>query len=186
MSKKTLPEILHSQWVSHSRLFHVEELKLRFSNGVERIYERLNPNYERAVMVVPFIDDETVMLIREYGAGVGKYYLSLPKGAMHPGETIEEAANRELQEEAGYAAHRISFLKQLALSPSYMGNRMNILVAHDLYPATLDGDEPEPLEHLPTPISELPAMMFNDEFMESYAVAAIYLALHKLDLYPKP
>ena len=39
MSDHRKPEILAARWVSHSRLFHVEELRLRFGNGVERTYE---------------------------------------------------------------------------------------------------------------------------------------------------
>ena len=52
MSEHPKPEILNARWVAHSRLFHVEEQRLRFSNGVERTYERLNPGFHGAVMVV--------------------------------------------------------------------------------------------------------------------------------------
>ena len=95
MSDHPGPEILAARWVSHSRLFHVEELRLRFGNGVERTYERLNPGFHGAVMVVPVRDDGRLLLVREYGAGVGDYYLSFPKGAVHAEESMLDAANRE-------------------------------------------------------------------------------------------
>jgi len=82
MSAPKKPEVLASRWASHSRLFHVEEQRLRFSNGVERTYERLNPGFHGAVMVVAVDDEGRMLLVREYGAGIGEYYLSFPKGAL--------------------------------------------------------------------------------------------------------
>ncbi len=66
MRKK--PETLHREIVARSRLFRVEALDLRFSNGVEVKYERLTSSTSGAVIVVPMLDDDTVLLIREYSA----------------------------------------------------------------------------------------------------------------------
>ena len=62
MSQHQKPAIVQSRWLTHSRLFHVEEQQLRFSNGVERTYERLNPGFHGAVMVVAVADATTVGL----------------------------------------------------------------------------------------------------------------------------
>ena len=97
MDKK--PQILHRSLVAESRLFRIESLDLRFSNGVERTYERLVPGGGGAVMVVALLDDDTVALIREYGGGIEDYTLTLPKGAVDMGESLRDASNRELQEE---------------------------------------------------------------------------------------
>ena len=132
MSEQRKPQVLAARWVSHSRLFHVEEQRLRVSNGVERTYERLNPGFHGAVMVVPVRADGRLLLVREYGAGVGDYYLSFPKGAVDTEESVLDAANRELMEEVGFGAHRLELLTELTLSPSYMGNRMSVVLARDL------------------------------------------------------
>ncbi|MDI8954301.1 hypothetical protein MJO10_30055, partial [Salmonella enterica subsp. enterica serovar Anatum] len=39
----------------------------------------------------------------------------------------------------------LTFLKKLSMAPSYFSSKMNIVVAEDLYPESLEGDEPEPL-----------------------------------------
>jgi ADP-ribose diphosphatase len=174
------PRVVASQWLTHSRLFHVEQLDLEFSNGARRTFERLNPGHNRSVMVVPVLGDDTLVLVREYGAGLGHYYLSFPKGAMDVDETLLETANRELKEEAGYGAHQLELLTELALSPSYMGNRMNIVLARDLYPCRLAGDEPEPIEVLQVPAADFDRVLAGGEFCESYAVAAWFLAKQKL------
>ena len=99
MHKK--PQILQRHLVAQSRLFRVESLELRFSNGVERTYERLMPGGSGAVMLVALLDNDTIALIREYGGGIEDYTLTLPKGAIDLGESLREACNRELQEEIG-------------------------------------------------------------------------------------
>ena len=74
------PEILDTRLVAKSRLFGIEEMHLRFSNGEERTYERLRTPPIAGVMCVPMLDRDTVVLIREYGAGVEDYQITLPKG----------------------------------------------------------------------------------------------------------
>lgn len=174
MSQK--PQILDRHIVSQSRLFTVEALELRFSNGVERTYERLVPGGSGAVMMVPINANGEVLLIREYGAGVEDYTLTLPKGAVDLGEQIEEAANRELQEEIHYGAKTFHYLKKLSLSPSYMKSGIDVFIALDLYEASLPGDEPEPLEVVSWPLTDIDALVLRDDVTEGRAIAALYMA----------
>ncbi|MGH8492761.1 MAG: ADP compounds hydrolase NudE [Moraxellaceae bacterium] len=170
-----LPEILKKSVVAKSRFFTVEELQMRFSNGVERSYERLRTPAHQAVMVVALQDDDTVLMIREYGAGLEDYTLGLPKGALEADETLEQGANRELQEETGYGARRLMVLKELTLSPSYMSSRLSVVLAEDLYASRLEGDEPEPIEVLPMKLSELEGWVWREELSEARSIAALYM-----------
>lgn len=170
------PEILETRLVARSRLFGIEEMKIRFSNGAERTYERLRTPPIAAVMMVPLLDDDTVVLIREYGAGLEEYQLTLPKGALDDGEDWREAADRELREEAGYGARRLTMLKRMTLSPGYMGHQIRAVLAEDLFPATLPGDEPEPLEVLAWKLSDLDALIEREDMTEARVIAALYMA----------
>lgn len=174
MSEK--PKILHQSIVSKSRLFTVESVDFKFSNGVERTYERLISGGAGAVMMVAMLDDEHVALIREFAGGLEEYTLTLPKGAVDLGETLEHAANRELQEEIGFAARKITFLKRLSLSPSYIKGYIDVFLAEDLYPSVLEGDEPEPLELVKWPLENLHELVMREDVNEGRAVASLYLA----------
>lgn len=173
MSK--LPEILKKELVTRSRLFGVEELHLRFSNGVERVYERLRTPPIQAVLVVPMLDADTVLMIREYGAGTEAYELGLPKGALDAGETLEQGACRELMEEVGYGARELTVLKELTLSPSYMGHRLTVLLAENLFAERREGDEPEPIEVVPMKLSELEQWVWREDLTEARSIAALYM-----------
>lgn len=172
----TKPSILKSRISAASRLFRVEELQLRFSNGVERTYERLCSGGSGAVLIVPMLDDDTVILVREYGVGVEDYQLALPKGHVERGENLLDAANRELKEEVGYGARQLILLKEMTQSPNYMQHTTHVILARELYPETLPGDEPEPLQTEQFTLSQLPELTAREDFTEARSIAALYLA----------
>ncbi len=170
------PEILDTHLIARSRLFGIEEVHLRFSNGTECQFERLRTPPIAGVMCVPLLDEDTVILIREYGAGTEEYHLTLPKGGYEHGEDWREAANRELQEEAGYAAAQLHHLKDMTLSPGYMGHQIRAVIAEELYESSLPGDEPEPLEVLTWSLSNLENLVARDDVSEARVIAALYMA----------
>jgi ADP-ribose diphosphatase len=159
-----------------SRMFAVEQLELEFSNGVRRTYHRMKTHGLGAVIIVPMLDDETVLLAREYAAGLHHYEIGLPKGRLEKGESIIEAAERELKEEIGYGAGRLQELTRLSLAPGYMTHQTHIVLARDLYPEKLEGDEPEPLEVFRWPIADLRPLTLRDDCTEGRSIAALYIA----------
>ena len=154
---------------------HVEELDLEFSNGERRRYHRLRSQGHGAVVVVPMQDEDTVLLVREYAAGVHRYELGLVKGRIDAGETPEQAANRELMEEAGYGARDVRVLRNLTLAPTYMSHQTHVVLARDLYPQRLPGDEPEALELVPWKLADLGQLILREEFSEGRSIAALFL-----------
>lgn len=171
------PTLLSKKLLSQTRLFRIESMELLFSNGQRRHYERLargNPD-GGAVLIVPLLDSDTVLLIREYSAGVDRYELGLPKGKIDTGETILEAANRELQEEAGYGARQLQHLTSLSIAPAYLEHMTDIVIAQDLYAYKLPGDEPEELEVVPWRMDRLFDLLAGGECTEARSIAALYL-----------
>ena len=176
----TKPKILESKIITESRLFKIEGIHLRFSNGEERHFERIHGWAHGSVMIVPMLDDSTILLIREYGAGVHDYYLGFPKGIIDEGETPNEAANRELKEEVGYGAKTFTSLKSMTASPGYMARSMNLILAEDLYEEKLEGDEPEPIDVLEWRFDALDELMARDDFCEARSIAAVLLVREML------
>ncbi|MGI2066883.1 ADP compounds hydrolase NudE [Shewanella sp. MF08487] len=173
--RQNKPEILHTEIVARSRLFQIEQVHLKFSNGVERQYERMKGGSRGAVMIVP-IHQGQMLLAREYAAGTDNYELGFPKGLIDPGESPIEAANRELQEEIGFGANKLTLLKELSLAPGYFSSKMQIFLAEDLYESRLEGDEPEPIDVVPWALADWEALLDDVDFSESRSVSALFLA----------
>jgi ADP-ribose diphosphatase len=171
------PPIIHSTTETRdSKFLRVEVLDLEFSNGERRTYERLKGSGLGAVVIVPLRDEDTVLLVREYGAGIDRYELGLPKGRLDRDETVEQGANRELKEEIGYGARDIHILTTLSLSPAYMTSMTHVVMARDLYPERLLGDEPEELEVVEWKLSRLHELLAHPEVTEGRSIAALFIA----------
>lgn len=172
---KTLPIINARKIVAKSRFFAVEQVDLTFSNGQTREFERMAGTGRGAVMIVAMPDPAHLLLVREYGAGTHKYELGFPKGLIDPGETPDEAANRELKEEAGFGARHMSTIMQVSMAPTFFNAKMHIVFAQDLYPESLEGDEPEPLDVVKWPIAKIDELLAREDFSEARSVAALLL-----------
>ena len=156
--------------------YRMERLDLEFSNGERRQFERLRGRGHGAVAVVPLLDADTVLLVREYAAGLHRYELGLVKGRIDAGETPLQAADRELKEEAGYGARRLEIVRSLSLAPVYMSHATHLVLARELYPQRLPGDEPEELEVVPWKLDALGELILREDFSEGRTIAALFIA----------
>lgn len=178
--RQKLPTILAENIAAKSQIFTVQSQQLQFANGVEVTYERLLGSSSGAVLIIPMLDDETFLLIREYGAGVGRYELGFPKGKIDPGETWKEASIREAQEEICYKPEKVELLDSVSLAAGYMTHKTHIVLATHLTPSNACGDEPEPLEVIEWKLDDWQALVAHPEFSEGRAYAALLLVLKHL------
>src|SRR5436190_16139506 len=108
------------------------------------------------VLVVPLTRQEEVILTTEPSAAFGGSTLVLPGGMAERGETHEQAALRELQEEIGYTAVRLDFLNEVRPFSKYIALQSFIYLARELVPSKLQGDEDYPI-----PIAQVPLKDFE-------------------------
>lgn len=169
------PRIIKSTTLAKTRMFHVEQVELEFENGAIVQYERLKGSGVGAVLVVPMLDNDTVLMIREYAGGVHRYELALPKGRIEQGEDMLEAANREMMEEVGYGANNLRHITTLTVAPGYLSHTTHVILAQDLYERRHAGDEPEEIEVVPWRLSRINELMGIDECTEARSIAALFL-----------
>lgn len=170
------PEIKRVTNLASSRLFTIQQLDIQFSNGAQVQFERVKANAGRAVMVAAITANKEIILVREYAAGTERYELQLPKGIIEPGEGSIQAANRELAEETGYAGRACKLLQTLRVSPGYFQHETDLVLITDLYEQQLQtGDEPEPLQLVLHPLSDIDSLLARNDFSESRSVAGLLL-----------
>ncbi len=168
------PRILQRKTHSQSRLFTIEQVDLEFSNGEQRQYERIIAPGAGAVLIIPVLDDEHVIMIREYSVGTDRYELVFPKGKIDIGEDILDAANRECMEEVGYRAQQLTPFGEMTIAPGYLGFITHCVLAEQLTPETLEGDEPEELEQVVCNIHQIDELIQQQTLSEARSIAALY------------
>jgi ADP-ribose pyrophosphatase len=94
------------------------------------------------VNVLPITADGNVVLIRQYRFGSVGETLEIPGGLIDPGETPLVAAGRELREETGYRADRITALGSVSPNPAFMRNRLYCFVAEGCVPDGQQDQDP--------------------------------------------
>ncbi len=96
-----------------------------------------------AAAVVPFLDADRILMIRQYRHATGGELLEIPAGKLDAGEAPEACAVRELEEETGYRAGRIEKLGAIWTSPGFTDEIIHLFAAYDLEPTAqrLEPDE---------------------------------------------
>ncbi len=178
MRKK--PTITKISTTTQSRIFRVEKVSLSYANGEQRQHERLNSDNNGIVVIMP-IDEQFLYMVYEYAIGFDRYELGLVKGSIDDGETADQAANRELQEEIGYGAREISFMREVTTRPHYSTAKSSLFIAKDLYPKRLVGDEPEPLELVKWPLNNLEALFNHPDVTEARTLCALSYLIRSIE-----
>ena len=130
-----------------------------------------------AVGVLPFLDDDTVVLVGQYRYVFREFSWEMPTGGAHPGESPEAAAQRELAEEAGFEAADLVKLCDFHTSKSIVEEVAHIYLARGLRPARGQADATEFLEVRTFPFVEVLQMVQRSEIKDSMTVVAILHAV---------
>jgi ADP-ribose diphosphatase len=169
-----MPTIKNKSTIITTKLFKINKLDIEFDNQAIREYEVISGTGSGAVMIIPILGDN-FLFIREYAAAINNYSLTFPKGKIDDGESILVAANRELQEEIGYKANKIRQIFSLNLAPGYMDHKTYIILAENLVPSKLNGDEPEDLEVIKYNKNNLSNLLLESNNIDSRALASLYI-----------
>lgn len=157
--------------------FDFEQLTVRRANGSE--FRREFVRHPGAVVIVPIIQggaEPSIAFVRNARWAVGKYLLELPAGTLEAGEAPEACARRELIEETGYEASRMTPLVSFYTSPGLSDERMWAFVATDLRHVgqKLEADEDLSVELVP--ISRVMGLIDSGELADGKSLASLLLA----------
>lgn len=145
-----------------------------FPNGHESTYSVFELG--RCAGVLPILDDGRVLLVRQYRYIGDNFPWEMPTGNIGPGEAPEQAANRELAEEAGYHAAHLEPLGWFHTSKGHCDEVAHLFIGHDLHPAEAAPDETEEIERRLFPFTEVLAMVQDGRIVDSMTIIAILRA----------
>lgn len=111
-----------------------------------------------SVVVLPILNDGRLVLIRNYRCTLDRTLLELPAGTLAAGERPAAAADRELLEETGFRAGRLSELLAFYPAPGISDERMWLYLAEDLRPGATRLEADEEIRVEPTTLAEALSM----------------------------
>jgi ADP-ribose pyrophosphatase len=158
---------------------HVRVDEVRLPSG--RVATREVVEHPGSVAIVAVTTDQHVLLLRQHHHPIARTLLGIPAGTLEPGESPEACAGRELEEETGYRAGRLTRLAVYSTSPGYTSEQMTIFRADDCVP--IDGaiDPDELIALVPTPLADIPRLVMPgpDQIADGKALLGLLLLLRQ-------
>jgi ADP-ribose pyrophosphatase len=127
----------------------------------------------QCVGTLPFLDPDTVLLIRQYRYVARRVTWEMPTGGVHAGEVVEEAAQRELSEEIGFRADRLIHVCTYHTSKSVLDETAHLFLGEGMTKLELPPDETEFIEVRPFPFREALRMVLSGEIVDSMTIIAV-------------
>ena len=116
--------------VFEGHIIQVELDEIALPNG--RPAQREVVRHPGGVCVLALDQDGQVTLVRQYRYPMGEHIIELPAGKLDPGEEPSVAARRELEEETGLRAGKLTYLGYLLASPGFCDERLHMFLAQEL------------------------------------------------------
>ena len=128
------------------------------------------------VVVVPVDSNGDVLLVRQYRYATGLSLLETPAGRVEPGESPDECAQRELQEEVGYAAGSLRSLGGFWMSPGFCTEYMHAYLALDLVPSRMEPDDDEDISVERVPLGDAGRLVRSGDIEDAKTISALSMA----------
>ena len=128
-----------------------------------------------AVCVLPFLDADTILLIKNHRQAVGKTLLELPAGTLGKGEDPMNCAGRELQEETGHLADRLARVGSFYTAPGILSELIHAFAAYDLVPTRQQLEAGEEIEVVPTRYSDAFNLIRDGELVDAKSICALLM-----------
>ena len=161
-----------SRQIYQNKWMRLREDQVELPNGRTTIYGVCE--FGECVGVLPFVDDEHVAMVRQYRyVHQENHRWEMPTGGMRPGESSEQAAQRELMEESGYRAGRLLWISTYHTSKSVCLETAHLFIGRDLTAAEAPPDETEFFERAVLPFDEVQRMVATSEIRDGMTVIAV-------------
>ena len=159
------------------RVFSVEVERRRFPNGQEHEVEIVR--HAASVVLIPLEDDGRVIIVKQYRAPLDRETWEFPAGRLNEGESAEDAARRECEEEIGYVPQRVDRLTRLYPAPGFCDEELIFFRVWDFLPPPLNSanqpDEDEDITTRTVAIRDARAMLARGEIVDLKTAYALTL-----------
>lgn len=135
-------KVLHSETPYKGKILDIKRDEILFDNGNKAVREVVD-KHEGGSAVVALDEEGKMIFVSQYRYASRCPMLEIPAGLYNPGETPEECARRELEEETGLRAERAVYLFDMWASPGYVTEKITVYWCQNFTQTSqhLDADE---------------------------------------------
>ena len=175
------PERIGRKLIHNGAIVDIYQDRMQLPDGSEENFDFIK--HKGAAAVIPVMDDERIIMVRQYRNAIDSYTLEIPAGGLNGAdEPTKIAAHRELEEETGYYTdiENVEFLLTLYTTVAFCNEKIDIYVARDLKKTQqhLDDDEFIDVEVYTT--DELAQMVYDGKIVDAKTIAGIMSYIRSL------
>jgi ADP-ribose pyrophosphatase len=163
--------------VYRGRVFSVETGKRRFPNG--QVHDVEIVRHSASVVLIPIEEDGRVVIVKQYRAPLDREMWEFPAGRLNDGESAEDAARRECEEEIGRVPHRLERIRGLYPAPGFCDEQLIFFRVSDLREPPPDSphkpDEDEDITTRTVAVEDARAMLARGEIVDLKTAYALTL-----------
>ena len=167
-------ELLRSEVLMKGRAFTIRRDFLKTPDGRETKFEIVE--HGGSVVIIPLDADGNLLFVKQYRHAAGMDMLELPAGTRDGDEPFEDCAAREIREETGMEARKLTHIGSFYLAPGYSTEYMGVFLATDLHHNPLEADDDEFLTLEKIPVKEALAMAERGDMPDAKSLAALLMA----------
>jgi ADP-ribose pyrophosphatase len=164
-------KVLSSELLFQGRVFALKRDEVAEPSGLVATREIVV--HPGSAVVLPVLSDGRIVLIRQYRHAAGQYLWELVAGHRDPGESFIESARRELEEETGYRARKLTKLLGIFPSPGLLGERMEIFLAQGLTKGAARPEDDEKITQQIVTLVEAKAWIRSGKICDAKSIAGI-------------
>ncbi|MGK7939044.1 MAG: NUDIX hydrolase [Crocosphaera sp.] len=178
-------QILQSNFVINNQWCCVRQDQVKLPNGtiIDDYFVNVRPEI---ALILPITSNQEIVFVRQYRHGVQDILLELPAGAFTPKkEDSLTAAKRELEEETGYIAQELIFMKTIYDNPVKDDNKIHIFLGLDVEKkGTINLDITEEIEVFLIPMKDVITKIMTEEICVAGTISTIFMGLEFLKNMP--
>jgi ADP-ribose pyrophosphatase len=170
--------VVASRRIHEGRIVRLREDTVELEDGRTALREVVE--HDDVVGIVPLDSEGNVILVRQFRLPANEVLLEIPAGGVDMGESAEEAAQRELQEETGYRAAQLDRLAGFFVSPGYCTEFIHVFLATDLSESVIAADDDENIALERMPLAQAVQLIHRGQIKDGKSIVGLLLAMDRL------
>ena len=179
MSKNLTEKTINSQKVYAGRVVNLRLDTVELPDGRQTKREVIE--HRGAVAVVPILQSDTIVMVRQYRQPVGETLLEIPAGTLDDGENPYNCAHRELIEETGYSAGKLEKMFSSYLAPGYSSEMLHTYIAENLAAVGARAEADEFLDVVLIKLDDALGKIQQGEIKDAKTICGLLMAMRTLN-----